>query len=169
MLWGVAQWLARQGNVVSVVSRHERRAAGSEFSGRIDFVAVDYRNTEALVHRVHDAIEQKGPIALALFWIRSDAPEAFQALADEIARAHGAGSSWRLFHVRGSQAHELPDAPPVPANCRYRQVLLGFVNSDAGSRWLSHEEIASGVIRAINSDAEKSLVGTWEPWENRPQ
>lgn len=44
-----------------------------------------------------------GPVDLAVFWIHSDAPDAFRVIADEI-YSH-TDNAWRLFHVRGSNAH----------------------------------------------------------------
>lgn len=53
--------------------------------------------------------------------------------------------------------------------CELRQVILGFVIVDDGSRWLTHEEISGGVIEAMQSDRGRSVVGAMEPWEERPR
>ncbi|GLV14955.1 hypothetical protein Heshes_26400 [Alicyclobacillus hesperidum] len=114
------------------------------------------------------ATRQLGPIELVMFWIHSDATDAFQVVADEILTQ--AENPWWLFHVRGSSAHLNPDPPPVPPVCLYRQVVLGFVlEPDMTSRWLTHQEISDGVIQAIQNDWERSVVGTLEPWERRPR
>lgn len=50
----------------------------------------------------------------------------------------------------------------------YREVMLGFVPLGTGSRWLTNEEISDGVIDAVGTDGERSIVGVVEPWELRP-
>ena len=169
MLSGVTVWLAEQGHTVSVISRHPERFTmvniGSDL-GRINPIAVDYRESDTLRQRISEAISVFGPIELAILWIHTDAPEAFGIIADEISE-HENGS-WPLIHVRGSRAYLHPESPPVPPNCLYRQVILGFVAGESGSRWLTHDEISGGVIRAIQTDSERTVVGTFEPWERRP-
>lgn len=166
MLAGATKWLAEKGHHVSVVSRG--RQSPPELAGRgVRLIAVDYRESQLLRQSVADAISQYGPIELAIFWIHSDAPGAFGIIADGISRH--AEVAWRLIHVRGSAAHLRPEVPPVPTNCLYREVLLGFVAEETESRWLTHEEISGGVIDAIQSDRERTVVGTLEPWERRPR
>ncbi|EJY55896.1 hypothetical protein URH17368_1284 [Alicyclobacillus hesperidum URH17-3-68] len=103
---------------------------------------------------------------MAVFWIHTDAEEAFGIIAGEI--SNHVGIPWRLFHVRGSAAYLHPEPPKVPPNCMYRQVVLGFVAEETGSRWLTHAEITGGLVEAIRSDCERLVVGTLEPWEKRP-
>jgi len=166
MLAGVTTWMAEQGHVVSVVSR-----TGSLFgdltTGEVNSITVDYHHTSMPRQRIAEAISAHGPIQLAVFWIHSDAPDAFRVISDEIAKHEEA--LWRLFHVRGSAAHLHPEPPQVPSNCLYRQVILGFVMEDNGARWLTHGEISGGVIEAIQNDRVRSIVGTLEPWEKRPE
>ncbi|MCL6515818.1 MAG: short-chain dehydrogenase [Alicyclobacillus sp.] len=169
MLSGVTTWLAEHGHTVSVISRRPGRfSVTSDCHGTFHSITVDYRSSSELRQCVAGAMAQYGPIELAVFWIHSDAPDAFRIIADEIS-TH-AENPWRLFHVRGSSAHLNPDPPPVPPACLYRQVVLGFVlEPDMTSRWLTHQEISDGVIQAIQNDWEHSVVGTLEPWEGRPR
>jgi len=162
MLAGATKWLAKQGHVVTVISR---RAFNGEWAG-VNPLTIDYRESEMLQKGIAEAISAHGPIHLAVFWIHTDAADAFRVIAEEIS-AH-AKVSWRLFHVRGSATHLHLEAPLVPPNCLYRQVVLGFVEDENGSRWLTHDEISGGVIEAIRCDREQSTVGTLEPWEKRP-
>ena len=61
---------------------------------------------------------------------------------------------------RGRAAAEwLADYP----NIQYRQVILGFVVEPGGSRWLTHQEISTGVMAAVRRDAPYYVVGTVEP------
>lgn len=167
MLAVVTRWLAEQGHVVSVVSRRAQQVFDEVSAGKLNHIGVDYRDSEILRHRISEAITAYGPIELAVFWIHTVAPDAFQVIANEISRF--AQVPWRLFHVRGSAAHLHPEPAQVPSSCLYRQVVLGFVTEGNGSRWLTHEEISDGVIEAMQNDWERSVVGTLEPWEKRPR
>lgn len=165
MLAGLTKWLAEEGHIVSVVSRG-REPFPEIADGRLYPITVDYRNPDVLRERINETICTNGPISLAVFWIHSDAPDAFGVIADELS-AHSA-DPWRLFHVRGSAVHLHPEAPHVPSNCLYHQVVLGFVDEGSGSRWLTDDEISGGVIEAIRSDRERTVVGTLDPWDARP-
>ena len=50
----------------------------------------------------------------------------------------------------------------------YQAVVLGFVVENGGSRWLTNDEISSGVFAAIQSGAPLSIIGTVKPWTARP-
>lgn len=174
MLRGVSLHLAQGGRTVSVVARSRERlrslAQAPESQGRINPLPLDYRDDAALEAGVRSALTRFGPVDLAVFWIHRTAPRAPATLVHLLSEP---GRAWRLFHVRGSAAARpshrrspLVDAAVPP--CRYRQVILGFVAGDGGSRWLSHDEIAAGVIRAVEEDAEEAVVGRVTPWERRP-
>jgi hypothetical protein len=45
---------------------------------------------------------------------------------------------------------------------------LGFKIEDNSSRWLTNDEISSGVIEAITNDEEEKIVGIVSPWDKRP-
>ncbi|MGG0444303.1 short-chain dehydrogenase, partial [Bacillus mycoides] len=47
--------------------------------------------------------------------------------------------------------------------------VLGFILEDTYARWLTHEEIADGVIKGIESKCTEWIVGRVEPWESRPK
>ena len=36
------------------------------------------------------------------------------------------------------------------------------------SRWLTDEEISSGVLKAIEEDKERFVIGVTEPWSKKP-
>lgn len=54
------------------------------------------------------------------------------------------------------------------ANCRLRQVVLGFKVEPGGSRWLTNAEISDGVLSAVTGDLAHSVVGQVAPWSARP-
>ncbi len=171
MLSEVSMWLVEQGYTVSVIGRRFERlntlvSQTGPYAILLNRIVVDYRVSTDLQGGIDNAIAHYGPVDLAVYWIHSDAPDAFRVIADKI--SHHAGNPWKLFHVRGSATHLEARTPSVPDNCLYRQVILGFVLEGKGSRWLTHGEISGGVIKAILQDEKQSVVGTLEPWENRP-
>lgn len=177
MLRGLTISLASQGYTVSVIARdiHRLRSladSADRFAGRINPLPLDYRHGEQLRRDLAAAIEQYGPLVLAVCWIHSTAPGALQQIAEVI----GVNSvPCRLFHVRGSAVanpaegvRRLPEWLSGYPNIRYRQVILGFVVEHGASRWLTHQEISDGVLSAVGEDAPYFVVGTVEPWSLRP-
>lgn len=169
MLREVTLWLSRQGYRVFVIGRNERKlknVVNEGQPGTIIPVAVDYHDDNGFFRKIDEVKRVNGPVELVVSWIHSSAPRAFDILNDVV--NDKADDTWRLFHVRGSSA-ALSNTPiHVPEHCRYRQVVLGFIIENGQSRWLSHQEISGGVIKAIKQDLKDSVVGKVEPWEQRP-
>lgn len=154
----------RYEHITLIARRPERIGERSQIHG----VALDYRETDRLGDALRQAIKAHGPIGLALCWIHSTAPEALPTVVWELGAQ---GLPFRLVHVRGSAVADptrLPIAPDVPAQCRYHQVILGFKVEGRRSRWLTNREISEGVIRAIETDTDRAIVGMVRPWELRP-
>lgn len=151
MLAGATLELARRGHDVTALSRLGRlaradNACNSLLQARIAPVALDYRDSAALRAALVDGVESRGPIELAVCWIHPDAPEAPRIVADAL--APGA----RLVQVFGTRVRPLA---AVPLHVAYRHVLLGAREG----RWLTHEEISTGVLEAIDRDAAIHVVG----------
>ena len=159
MLAGLCVNLAAAGLEVTVVGRDP---------GKLDRVArrdphihplsVDYEDVQAFTAALRDVVVERGPVTLAVCWIRSWAPQSLLAAADSVA------TDGRLFHVLGSQRSDASE-PAIEVlrrreDLRYRQVQLGDVASGEGRRWLSNEEIADGVAAAVSADLPSFLVGT---------
>lgn len=170
MLKQVTLWLERNGYHVSVIGRkYSRLNAVVKEAGdahRVTPISLDYYDDGALRSAIEKTNAEHGPIDLVVAWIHSAASNALSVLNETVSK--NAIADWRLLHVRGSTAYIDKKNPEVPANCLYRQVLLGFVLDGGGARWLTHGEIASGVIKAIHTDEEEHVVGTLEPWDQRP-
>ena len=170
MLRGVVVDLARRGHQVSVVARGGERLASLERDGcgRVHGLPQDWHDTSALERAVAESASRHGPISLAVVWIHSSAPEGPVAVARAMA------PPCRYLHVLGSSAAD-PSRPDTGRRARfeelgleYREVVLGFVVDDGRSRWLTNVEIAAGVLRAVDSDLLRSVVGVVEPWSARP-
>lgn len=175
MLRGVCLDLAQRGWIVSVVARRhvglaslaaEARAAG----GMINPLPADYHDEAMLAARLRSARAGHGPVSLAVCWVHSSASGAVQLIAEMVAHSRGC----RLFHIVGSEGHHAPAAGDASTQAAmvegvsYRRVTLGFVREANQSRWLTHDEISRGVLRAIDRDGDEAVVGTVQPWAARP-
>lgn len=171
MLADVTRWLAEEDFHVSVVGRKsekmQRLTEQPKQAGEIHPVLVDYTKTAELEAAIVEQIRQHGPLALVVAWIHANAPE---ALPTVIRLADQSKQKWSLFHVLGSSRNlaAIRNGTKVPETCRYHQIQLGFVVGNGKSRWLTNQEISSGVIEAIQNDEPVLTVGTLEPWNNRP-
>jgi hypothetical protein len=175
MLRPVSLELARRGYTTSVIARSrgplDELAADS--GGRIRPIALDYRHTDELVRALDQAAAAHGPIELVVAWIHAVAPDAPLV----VARAAAAGGQHRVdyFHVLGSAADDPSQPDPerrtrfeAVARVAYHEVILGFVVEGGSSRWLTDDEIAGGVLEAIDRSAPRWVVGTTRPWSARP-
>lgn len=174
MLRKVSLELATRGYTTSVIarSRGPLEELVAKTGGRVNPIALDYGDTDHLILQLEKAIGSHGPIELVVAWIHSDAPEAPLAVARTAAMG---GHGVHYFDVVGSAA----DDPSGPDPARrdgfaavsglvYHEIILGFILERGASRWLTHDEIAAGVLAAIDSGAPRSIVGTTRPWSARP-
>ena len=144
MLAHATRALAERGHVVTSVARRPM-----DFGPQATPLTLDYRDGNALGEALAGATKARGPIELAVCWIHTDAPEAPRIVADAL--APGA----RLVRVFGTRVWQLAE---VPLHVAYRQVLLGSIDG----RWLTHEEIAAGVLEAVDADRPLYVVGERE-------
>jgi len=177
MLAAASLGFAAAGHDVSVVARNARRLAklaetAARAGGLLRPVCVDYRDSEALAFGLGEAARDLGPPALAVVWAHSSAPDAPFVVAKA---CEFGGRRVAFIHVLGSAAADpsLPDAGRVARfaafpHLVYREVILGFVVEKGRSRWMTDDEIAAGVLRAVDTDAPRTLVGVVEPWSARP-
>jgi NAD(P)-dependent dehydrogenase (short-subunit alcohol dehydrogenase family) len=162
MLAGLCRRLAIDGWQVSIVGRDRTklvRATGDD--ARLHPVSVDYEHLDAFAAALDEVAAARGPISLAVCWIRSWAPQSLLAAADRVA------VGGRLFHVLGSQASDASAAAIADVSGRhdlhYRQVQLGSVADGAEWRSLTDDEISDGVYAAIAADGPYHLVGILRP------
>ena len=158
MLAGLCRRLAADGWQVTVVGRDEAKLArATSADPRLHALAVDYEDVEAFALALSEAAAARGPVTLAVCWIRSWAPQALLAATAAVA------AGGRLFHVVGSQASDASSAASDELAARprldYRRVQLGSVQDGVVRRWLTNDEISDGVYLAIGSDRPDYVVG----------
>lgn len=181
MLRGVVLHLAgKPGTVVSVVARKRtglenlaRMATGVR--GRVEPLAVDYRNDAAFRSALRGAIALDGPVRIVVCWIRDPEDEPLRAVIESVRSQKSADiKKVLLVHVMGSVAADpSKTAPraPIPKNdprIEYRRVILGFKIEERRSRWLNDDEISEGVIGALTASEAETIVGVVQPWSSRP-
>jgi hypothetical protein len=174
MLAGASRFIAARADAVSLLARTEASLSllRRDLPDALDVAthAVDYRSEQAFSEAVLGSVETFGVPDIVLAWMHSEAPA--QALAAQLA-AYAQPLSF--FHVLGS-ASASPTASlqqqrrfyDALSGLSYHQIVLGFMVDAHGSRWLSNEEIASGVIDAVQANTICHIVGTVEPWHARP-
>lgn len=171
MLAGAVSSLAGQGWRVSVLARTASQAPASEWVHGWD---CDYHDEAAFRSAVTAAVGRNGPIALAIAWFHTLKIPAPRRLAEAVGAPEAPG---RYVQVLGSAVADpaRPDRLATAAtvaqglpHCRLRQVVLGFRIEGGESRWLSNEEISTGVLEAIAQDAPLSVIGVTSPWSARP-
>lgn len=169
MLAGLAKTLANEGRTVSVLARNNRRLDQlAALAPGIQPLPCDYHNSAALHQAVSDATTTHGAIERTVCWIHDSAPEALGIVAPF--------TTGTFLHVFGSAAAD-PANPAILDSWRarfdgmpliYKQVVLGFVRTGASSRWLNHDEISDGVLKALNGKDLRTIVGAVTPWSDRP-
>lgn len=162
MLAGLCRALAADGWLVTVVGRDIGKLARTTADhARLTPLSVDYQDIRAFTANLEEATKARGPINLAVCWVRSWAPQALLAAARIVAQ------DGRFFHIQGTLASNEPtsaiDALRGCDQLRYRQVQLGAVADSHSHRWLTDDEISSGVYAAVVADRPFHLVGTTDP------
>ena len=148
MLANVCIALARRGYIVSIIGRTKSKFQRIISESPVDSIVpivVDYNSSE-VIDKVEKVIEEKGSFDLIVSWTPN------YSVLERICEANHGIDNFRLFHVKGSRRYFIDEKIQIPDNCNYRKVFLGFILENERSRWLTHEEISSGVISQIESD-----------------
>ncbi|MBD3332199.1 hypothetical protein GF356_05070 [candidate division GN15 bacterium] len=182
MLAGVAVGLARQKHTVTVVARDsdglislgERvQAVGGKFNA----VHHDYRDAAQMIEKLDTTTAIHGPYDNAISNIHdTPAPQATGQLAEFLDTIQHTCQYWDIL---GSSAAD-PSLSEERRSFRsrrfasrldhviYHEIILGWKMADHGPRWLTHDEIAHGVLKAMANGAQSTFVGTVTPWSDRP-
>jgi len=174
MLQDVAGYYTAKGYYVTVLARN----AGRLFSlkkkfiklpGKIIPIAQDYRDWKTSIEKIKKAIDMIGPVDTAVLWIH-DTGEIFSDKLKELLFTHNPRTN--VYQLLGSATAHPISLTNVEWKYkypgRYREIYLGYVRNGRTTRWLTDEEIAGGVIRAIENDGTDYTIGVLDPWERRP-
>ncbi len=184
MLSQTVRGLTERGWQVSVLARHPERITYSHCHPFVCDWSEPDRADQSVARAVEEASAALDPPGLVLCWTHRSA----QALA--LARVLASPAlpislekPVPFFHVLGSGTRD-PARPDYLIDLgkrfeaiggfAWRAIVLGFVIEDWGSRWLTHEEISTGTLAAIDQGAdgfgtdECYQIGTVRPWSARP-
>ncbi|MFG0300002.1 MAG: short-chain dehydrogenase [Phycisphaerales bacterium JB047] len=160
MLAGCVRALIARGDRVTALARTQSslRALSESVTeadrDRLRTHPCDYRDFEALTHALRSIPVQ--PTA-AICWIHTPAEPVLglvRTLYSDIDLLRVVGSSTEVPHGTGARLDRI--------------VRLGFVIEGNHSRWLTHEEISTGVVSALLSGQPSTTVGTVTPWDAHP-
>ncbi|MFS0673243.1 short-chain dehydrogenase [Ornithinibacillus sp. 179-J 7C1 HS] len=170
MLEKVCHFLAIEGYDVYVVHRDKTRfqamQSRSTHPDKLFSIRVDYHDEKTLQKKIQETIQIKGCCPdIIVSWIHNSAPNALPTILKEVSVRK---KPWKLIHVQGSSSFFVKENTTVPEVCEYRRVYLGFVLENENARWLTHEEIANGIIKVIHGDYKETVIGTLKPWNKRP-
>ncbi|MGD6844211.1 hypothetical protein ACQCVH_17095 [Bacillus infantis] len=170
MLKRVIETLCKEGFHVSAMGRsHDRFAKMMEEisvpEGKVSFVQTDYYSQVQFQEGLIQAVLDRGAFDLAVAWMRSDASESFQWLLQYIAQDD---KYTELYEIKGSHASRESFNGLDSASLKWMRIILGFRFEGDKARWLTHDEISEGVLKAISLKAPLYTAGVTEPWEKRP-
>lgn len=170
MLAKVTEYLCKNYDAVSVICRNEN-GINSNLKN-INPLILDYSYYKFLSKNLQSAVEKFGNIDLVVSWIHSSAPLAPNIIGEKL---NSYNHMFRFFDILGSayadpskNFNERENKLKENKNLLYRKIILGFKIENGVSRWLTNDEISSGVIEAVQTDREETIIGTVSPWEMRP-
>lgn len=170
MLAEVCLWLVKQDYHVSVIGRNTekvKRLIEKTENGKITPLLVDYKDVNLLGGLLKKTIHDNGAFTLVVAWVHTGGELGLAKMVETVAET---SEAWRLYHILGSRAKldQIRKAIKIPSSCSYHQVQLGFKVEKGQGRWLTNQEIAAGVIEALEHELPVSYVGVLEPEEMRP-
>jgi len=160
MLAGCVRSLLRAGSRVACLGRNSSRLKALADSipdsarPRMSTHLCDYRNLNQLTQTLDTVLIE--PTA-AICWVHSPAEPVLSVIHDRY-------PALDMLRVLGSSTQQTA----AHSKEMERFVTLGFVIEQGRSRWLTHEEVSSGVYDAFVSARRESIVGVIEPWDMRP-
>lgn len=156
MLTDAAAWVAQRSSRMVLVSRSAPRSPLANHPGVVALSA-DWRDGDKFfraIARADGFIDTQ----LAVLWIHGNGAQAKRRVLQELSAL-----DCLIVDIRGSAALTELDHPKGAigggrSTARHITVTLGSVPTAAGRRWLSWEEISTGVIDAIVA-GESRVVG----------
>ena len=155
--------LAEAGHQVSVIGRTKEKFQDllTETPHNVYPLLADY-HTERVFGVVEQAMEDREFFDLIISWMPN------YAALERICQLNNRAQHFRLVHVKGSRRYFGDEPLAIPSNCFYQEVFLGYMADRDTTRWLTHDEISDGVLRAAKSGSPREIIGQIEPYEERP-
>ena len=167
MLAGASVALAARSEAMTSVARTRRSLAALDAAiadtVRVHHVlTLDWHEPDRFVGEIERHVATTKPPDLIVAWIHDDGRAL--RLAEALATPERPPT---FVHVVGSASGDVGavadgvragmGAPEIAV--RYRQVVLGAHRTAGGMRWLTHDEISTGVLEAIEQGRDRFVVG----------
>jgi NAD(P)-dependent dehydrogenase (short-subunit alcohol dehydrogenase family) len=166
MLSGCAATLLAEGWHVVLPSRRYSPVAAQtdDYTGTLRWVEANWSEPKLLAARAEPALGGKADLLVA--WVHGPArPSVLRAVGPLLA----AGAPVVEVHGSASANPLLGGCPdPVLEDHPTQQVVLGFVMQAGRTRWLTHAEIAEGVLDAVRRALDGRPAGVHQVGEFRP-
>lgn len=169
MLRGLAGPLASQGEHVALLGRSAGSLVPPSLIGpQVAGFSANWCVPGEVARAAREAERWGGPISSVIAWVHQDGEKACGEVA-ELLEPKARCTWWDLWGSGAGAPGCVPSPRVQPRDgLELRSIILGWVREASGSRWLSHPEIVTGVLQAIQSDHRRSIVGTLRPWSERP-
>lgn len=161
MLKGAVISLLDEYDIISVLSRNDEKfnnlktEAGNR-AKKLNRIKCDYTDYQELTAQLIKAIGELNEISLVISWIHSTA-----ALAPAIAAKviNHQRTKCNYYDIIGSTGESRESSFTPFENITYHKIQLGYIKEGDANRWLSDEEICSGVIEAVKGGKKESTIG----------
>ena len=161
MLLDACKYFAQSNNVY-VVSRHELDTAYEN----IFHIKADYTKPDEFLKIIADTFKNKNFPGKMIIWVHSSGDDALDLLLNYVISNY---PDTKFFHIKGSGNFNPSNAGKIILqNINYFEIILGFILSNDASRWLTNEEISTGVVEAVGKEEKSFTIGVTEPWEMHP-
>ncbi len=172
MLQEASGWIAKHAEHTITFGRNKHRLSQlyRKYGEQgLEVRVLDYTDNKWLKEEIIHSFIKHGPINMVVAWIHGTAPNAIQTIIKLISTLQE-NKQWTLVIIKssGDLAKIITPVNNTEKNCNIKEVQLGFIYNETTSRWLTHKEISEGTIRAIKGNENNTIVGTLEPWDQRP-
>lgn len=177
MLKEASEYFIQREKQVSLVSRNLQKLEtfkNQHPDKKVCTLALDYTNTENFIHQLKTHFEHIAICQKVICWMHNSGHNTLKALfnlLNNYPTSKTPKTPIQFYHILGSASRN-PTNNQLQikqfTNIRYRTIVLGFKLQGNYSRWLTHKEISDGVISAVESSSEKSIIGQIEPWHLHP-
>lgn len=152
MLRGALEAVTHDAAHTFVVSRNATERSNERPLPRTKTLDIDYSNAVDFMARLEQEIDLSA-MDLALIWVHNPGLEALWALLERFSAL-----PMRIVHVAGSaagnperQTKRIASRITFGPQTEFVPVILGEMPTPDGRRWLTHEEICAGTIKAIRT------------------
>ncbi|HLR69857.1 MAG TPA: hypothetical protein VK085_00315 [Pseudogracilibacillus sp.] len=171
MLQGASGWIAKNAKHTIAFGRNKQKLFHLQREYGVNGLEarmLDYTDNESLKQEINHSFIKHGPINMVVAWIHGTAPNAVPTIMKQVSALQENQWTFVIIKSSGNLVRIITPVKSTEQNCNIKEVQLGFIYNENNSRWLTHEEISEGTIEAIKGNKNKTIVGTLEPWEQRP-